>query len=98
EYEFSKDALVEAVLNTANGIVAKPLSKETIQRDVECLLHTYVASSAGVHNEDNLDCPLQSLGLIRPSYDRLYRFQFGPKPFLPPSIFFYAVLMFWEWK
>jgi hypothetical protein len=98
EYEFTRDTLVEAVLNAANGVIAKSLSKETILRDVECLLHTYVGSESSTGGDDNLECPLQGLGLLRPIHGRLYRFQFGPKPTLPKPVFYYALLAFWDWK
>ncbi len=98
DYEFSREMLTEAILTTANGVVSKPLSQETIGRDVDCLLHTYVPSARSSASEDDLDCPLQSLGLIRASYDKQFRFKMGAKPTLPTSVFLYAVLTFWEWK
>ncbi|MCS6775594.1 MAG: DUF4007 family protein, partial [Chthonomonadaceae bacterium] len=99
EYEFTRETLTEAVFRAATHRVAKPLSRETVGRDVQCLLHTYVApESGGVANEDSLDCPLHALGLIRPGYSTYYRFQIGSRPTLPPAIFCYALSEFWEWK
>jgi hypothetical protein len=98
EYEFTRDALAQSVLDATLGRVARPLSRETVMRDVDCLLHTYVPVEGGTLAEDNLDCPLQSLGLIRTSYRRHYRFQHGPKKTLPSHIFAYALLTYWEWK
>ena len=97
DVEFSKDNLVEAITNaaaTAAG-VPKPPSIETVTRDVECLLHTYVAPESR-SSDDQLDCPLQSVALLQPGEHGLYRFAIGPKPSLPPRIFTYALLRFHE--
>lgn len=97
EVEFSKETLIENILNSTSR-VSKPPSRETVGRDVECLLHTYVASQSHASSEDNLECPLQDLGLIQPRFDRHYRFSIGPKPSLPIDIFCFALASYWKWK
>ena len=97
EYEFSRASLADSILAAATGYVAKTPSRETVMRDVECLLHTYAmppVSSVG----DELDCPLRNLGLIEHSYERLYRFRTGPKPHLPQGVFLYALCDYWRWR
>lgn len=98
EWEFSKETLVEAVVGAVQGRVAKPVSRDSIERDVQCLLQTYVADERGVMSEDLLDCPLRQLGLLRTSHNRHFRFAIGAKPTLPPLVFFYALAKFWMWK
>ena len=97
DWEFGRDALVEAVLNATHSLGKQP-SRETIDRDVICLLQTYVSDQKSVLSEDNLDCPLRSLGLLRPSHHGHFRFLIEAKPSLPDEIFFYALFMFWSWK
>lgn len=99
EYEFTRETLTDAVFRAAVNRVARPPSRATIERDVQCFLHTYVApEGSGAVSEDSLDCPLSALGLIRPGYSAHYRFQIGSRPTLPPAIFCYALSEFWEWK
>lgn len=93
EYEFSKESLADSILSGAQTRVSKLPSRETVERDVECLLHTYVEPSTGADEE--LDCPLRSLGLIRPTFGRHFRFQTGAKP-LPAPVFFFALCSFWD--
>ncbi len=90
-------AAAEAKLTKAPGT-------ETVSRDIECFLHTYVAADREEASADTLDCPLQTLGLIRMSEaarsgeEPRYRFQIGPKPTLPAHLFFYALASFWRWR
>jgi hypothetical protein len=97
DWEFTRDYLVEAILGATHSL-SKPPSKETIDRDVGCLLQTYVSDERSVMGEDNLDCPLRSLGLIRPSQRGHFRFLIEAKPSLPPEIFYYALTKFWQWR
>lgn len=97
DWEFSREALVDAVLN-ATAPLGKQPSRETIDRDVGCLLSCYVFDPRSTMGEDNLDCPLRSLGLLRPSHRGHYRFGIEAKPTLPPDVFFYALTTFWGWK
>ena len=82
--------------------MAKAPGPETVSRDVDCLLHSYVAPERSEASLDTLDCPLQALGLIRVvgsgpgGEERQYRFQNGPKATLPAAIFFYALARFWR--
>lgn len=96
EHEFSKESLVDAVVAGAQARVTKVPSRETIDRDVECLLHCYVEPSRSSGPDDELDCPLRWLRLIRPSFGRQFRLHVGPKPSLPPAVFYYALASYWN--
>jgi len=103
---FTKRTLAEAVLTAAQAKLPKAPGAETVARDVDCLLHTYLGPERTEASPDTLDCPLQMLGLIglvdraRQDRDRepRYRFQIGPKPTLPPPLFFFALASFWRWR
>ena len=97
EYEFSRQSLTDALLRSTEGRSPRTPSRETIGRDVDCLIHSYARDMEGA-DEDALDCPLGELGLIRHSLDRRYAFVVGPKPDLPPAVFYYAALSYWNWR
>lgn len=102
ETEFTK----QSVANYLSRQLARYDVKTTndmILRELDCCFHTYITTKASIRqknnsnviSEDNLDCPLAELGLIRyiPEYE-LYHFNIGPKPSLPVEIFGYALLRF----
>lgn len=74
-----------------------PKSRSTIERDVDCLLRTYVVSRSktGGFDEDSLACPLAELGLLARGGDS-FRFRIGPKPSLPDATFAFALAEFME--
>lgn len=102
EPEFTKPALTNFITKQLDGRGVRTTSN-TIQREVECCLHTYVATmktkndpkKQDIRLEESLDCPLAELELIRfaPEYE-LYHFNTGPKTSLPVEIFGYALLDF----
>lgn len=96
--DFTKAMLLESLEISADVRLPKPPSRETMTRDLECLLHTYVVAAESTSVLDTIDCPLNTLGLIRPSVNQHYRFNTGPKPMLPPEIFLYAMIQFWQWR
>jgi len=96
EGEFGREALVQAILNATHSL-PKPPAKETVDRDVGCLIQSYSSQSSAL-SEDGLDCPLRALGLIRPQGRGHFRFQIEAKPGLPLEIFTYALARFWSWK
>lgn len=97
DWEFSRETLVEAILG-ATYTLSKPPSRETVERDVGCLLQTCVSDEKSALGEDNLDSPLRALQLIRPTQRGQYRFLIEAHPTLPPALFFYALAKFWTWK
>jgi len=75
------------------------ISQNSLNRDADCLIHTYVPSrnTKGALIEDSLDCPFVELGLIQPMYDiDTFRFSIGPKPSLPVSVFGFALNEFFD--
>lgn len=101
EWEWSPAALVDAILAAARAASSKPASLETVERDVNVFIQTYVApSERGQNTEDGLDCPLRELGLLRPALgnQQQYTFAVGTKPSLPIAVFAWALLKFWDWK
>lgn len=71
------------------------VSDTVIERDVDCLIRTYVGGTGSkkqVVIEESFACPLLQLNLIQPSPNGdLYRFAIGPKPSLPAIVFAYAL-------
>jgi hypothetical protein len=74
------------------------VSGSTLTRDLDCFLKTYVASSAALEfTEENFDCPLADLGLIRSRTERdTFQFDVGAKYSLPPAVFYFAFDHFFE--
>jgi hypothetical protein len=97
--EFTRGILLQFVLDEARRAEAADLAENSIRRDVEVFLRSYVGSAdmrASV-GEDALDCPLSELGLIeaRPGSD-LFQLQRTPKPTLADYAFLYALCDFWK--
>ena len=98
--EFTRANLMQFVLDEARRADAADLAENSIRRDVEVFLRTYVGSSdmrgTGL-GEDAFDCPLSELGLIeaRQGSD-LYQLQRSPKPTLADYAFLYALIDFWN--
>ena len=97
DWEFTREQLTQTVLDATHSLGKVP-SRETVDRDVGCLLQTYVPDERSIMGEDGLDCPLRSLGLIKATERGHYRFGIEAKPTLPPPIFYYALAKFWQWK
>ena len=100
EYAFTRRAMVEFIMRRLEAIAWSGFAAATLERDVDCFIHTYLvgrARSSG--SDDELSCPLSTLALLvqEPDGDR-YRFQRGPKPTLPPAVFAYALHEFWAWR
>ena len=77
----------------------KPVSENTLKRDIDCFLRTYVASRQTkiTVSEDSLDCPLTDLHLITELDDnKTYQFNRGSQDSLPDEIFVYALAEFWR--
>jgi len=79
----------------------KPVSENTLRRDIDCFLRTYVSSRQikTTVSEDSLDCPLTDLHLITELDDsKNYQFNRGSQDSLPDEIFVYALAEFWQMK
>lgn len=92
---FDREGLNEALLDLAQNRGLRATA-ETIKRDVEVFLRSYVGRGAD-GGEDSSEPLLAELGLIRES--RLagqFEFVRGPQPTLPDAIFAIHLARFWE--
>ena len=97
--EFRKDTFISELINWTEKSTRNRISENSIKRDVDCFLRTYVPSrlTQTTITEDTFDCPLVELNLISDSPDgHTYRFHRGPKPSLPIEIFAAALSEFWD--
>ena len=97
--EFTKDKFISELITWAEKSTRNRISENSIKRDVDCFLRTYVPSrlTKTTIMEDTFDCPLVELDLISNSPDgNTYRFHRGPKPTLPIEIFAAAFSEFWD--
>ncbi|NOT01205.1 MAG: DUF4007 family protein [Phycisphaerales bacterium] len=97
--EFHKPDIVRELHTRANRVGSKPVAVDTIERDLDCLLRTYVPSDPDkrLSREELLDCPLTELGLIRRAGNRdTFAFVRASHNSLPSSLFLYALLSFWD--
>jgi hypothetical protein len=64
-------------------------SKNTVKRDVDCFIRTYLATTSGrASQEDAISCPLCALGLLQPTTDRdEFLMSYGWQPSLPDATF-----------
>lgn len=92
--QFTRDSLYQAITNVAAGMPQLRWSENTMRRDLNVFLLTYVGShhETGSSIEDSMDCPLSELGLIhQESVGGIYAFSRGPKDSLPDAVVFYAI-------
>ena len=97
--EFRKDTFISELINWVEKSTRNRISENSIKRDVDCFLRTYILSrlTKTTIMEDTFDCPLVELDLISNSSDgNIYRFHRGPKPSLPIEIFAAALAEFWD--
>ena len=97
--EFGRDILTSELIDWSQRNTRNRISENSIKRDVDCFLRTYVPSrlTKTTIMEDTFDCPLVELNLISNSSDgNTYRFHRGPKPSLPIEIFTVVLSEFWD--
>lgn len=93
QIEFDRESLNQAVFDLAQKRKARATA-ETIKRDVEVFLRSYVSRSA--EDEDAAEPLLAELGLIRDArLSGQYEFVRGPQPSLPDEIFLVHLQRFW---
>ena len=97
--EFGRDTFTAELINWVERNTRNRISENSIKRDIDCFLRTYVPSrlTKTTVMEDTFDCPLVELNLISELPDgNIYRFRRGPKPSLPIEIFAAALSEFWD--
>ena len=105
--EIAPSRAVAAFKKEANS-QNRQLSIVTLKQHFDIFLHTYVPRRGKKGNvlEDNLDCPLTELDLIRQigetvsdssgKLEPVYTFNRDPKPQISQQLFFYCLNNFWE--
>ena len=102
QLEFTSDFLTNGVMEWADRHKksTRPLSANTIERDVNCFIRTYCPSPFLKKNavlEDTFECPLVELNLIvKLANENRYQFQRCAKPTLPGEVVAWAIASFWE--
>lgn len=93
---FTREALSEWLAEIAEKANDRT-SRETIKRDVDVFVQTYVPSEASptMALEETFDCPLVELGLIREVDKKTFGFVKGSKSTLPDEIFIFALAQYW---
>lgn len=97
--EFTADQLAGELLRVASESDASKATENTIRRDVNCFVRTYVSAqrSRTVAIEDTLDCPLSELRLIYGIDESgLFAFNRSDHLTLPTWVFAFALLDYWE--
>jgi len=92
---FDRDMIVGGILELVRDRVGLKASADTLRRDVEVFVRSYVARGDG--GEDAAEPLLAELGLVRES--RLagqFEFVRGSKPTLPDAVFALALERFWR--
>ena len=107
EPEIAPSRAVDAFKKEADSL-DRHLSIVTLKQHFNIFLHTYVPTRGKKGNilEDNLDCPLIELDLIRQigetfsdsneKLEPVYAFNRDPKPEISQQLFFYCLNDFWE--
>lgn len=97
--EFTREGMVDELLSLVGRKGRSRTNRNSLDRDVETFLHTYVApkTTKGTVLEDSLDCPLVDLRLIRRD-EVSDRFEFvrGPRASLADRVLGFAILDYWE--
>ncbi|MCC6909697.1 MAG: DUF4007 family protein [Phycisphaerales bacterium] len=99
EPSFSVEELVNALWKAGAEAGVKKLSRNTIERDVKCLVRAYTPADPDrkLSQEDTYDSPLADLGLLHkePRSDRIMLDR-SVRPTLPIGIVAFAVASFWS--
>tara|TARA_B100001179_G_scaffold189946_1_gene146537 strand:+ start:3113 stop:4072 length:960 start_codon:yes stop_codon:yes gene_type:complete len=90
---FVRQDIVEALLALAQDCSWSRVASTTVDRDLQCLLRTYIG---GRGSSDAGDSILAELGLIRPMDKQRSRLSRGRKPSLPDAVFLFCLNEFWR--
>lgn len=99
ETEFERSQLVKKLLRASQEMSERTIAEDTIERDVDCFLRTYIPSDPDkrLSREELLDCPLTELALLRRSGGpNSFSFIRGKHESLPDEVFAYCLLSFWN--
>jgi Protein of unknown function (DUF4007) len=99
EIDFERGHLVKQLHGASREMTGREIAVETLERDVDCFLRTYVPSDPDkrLSREELLDCPLTELGLIRRAgLTGSFTFLRGAHDSLPDEVFAYCLMSFWS--
>jgi hypothetical protein len=97
--EFTREGLVQSIVDECMRLNLKPPSDSTLRRDIEVFIRTYLSGRGGRSSavEDSLDCPLTELALMEEVLGtELFKIKRGPKSTLSNHVFAYCLLEFWN--
>ena len=99
ESVFTRDDLARWLLRCAHEGNANRTSIQSIRRDVDVFLRTYLPARDDRRRplEGGFDCPLAELGLIRRAGPGRFAFERGPRPSLPDEVLAFALADFWRY-
>ncbi|MCD9187012.1 MAG: DUF4007 family protein [Pyrinomonadaceae bacterium] len=100
--EFTKKQIADEITKWLEQRGSKPPSENTLSRDIDCCVRTYVHSKLSKNTvfDDSFDCPLTEISIIEEVADfedgKLFQFQRGEKTSLQKEIFLFALSEFWK--
>ena len=94
----NREQIINELLQIGKFSKWKGISPNTIKRDVDCFIRTYLVShKKGEITEDSIECPLAELGLLNQTYTKNeFELHKGPKSSLSQSIFEFALRDYWS--
>ena len=92
---FTKDELINNIKLLIQKNSFKLPSENTLKRDIDVFLRTYVLKFNKELIEETFECPLTELNLINEE-NGVYRFNLVASENIPPGILLFAILEFWE--
>ncbi len=90
---FVRRDIVAALLKLANERTWSRVAPTTVDRDLQCLLRTYIGGRGSSEARESV---LAELGLIRPLDKQRSRLSRGRRPNLPNSVFVFFLNEFWS--
>ncbi|WP_051654796.1 DUF4007 family protein [Persephonella sp. IF05-L8] len=92
---FTKDELINDLKLLIQKHSYKMPSDNTLKRDIDVFLRTYVLKLDKELIEESFECPLTELNLIIED-NGIYRFNLAASENIPSSVLLFAILEFWD--
>tara|TARA_B100000579_G_scaffold68296_1_gene51286 strand:- start:263 stop:1183 length:921 start_codon:yes stop_codon:yes gene_type:complete len=94
----NREQIINELLSVGKFSKWKGISPNTIKRDVDCFIRTYlVTHKKGEISEDSIECPLAELGLLQQTFTKNeFELHKGPKSSLTQGIFEFALSDYWS--
>lgn len=93
EMTFRKEDVLEKLSLWAENIFDKKVSENSLKRDIDCFIRTYLPSDKQLSPEDTMECPLTSLNLLKEDINekRVYHFNSIDKSQIDPLVIAYCI-------